>query len=171
MKTNLKITISIVCIIMLHSCGNRIENNVSSREGGIFPAKKANENHFEDTQNFQLFWNGFRKAISSKNAKNITEFISIPFEVKGFEDRDPQFVISDKDSINKVFGKFLSEESIMYHDSIVTHFQLTQKIADIGTYAEYSDYDNNKRIENMEFSRNANGWKLYRVYMNTKKNK
>lgn len=166
----LKLTVVAPALItLLYSCNG---NTTDTKSNVVTDTIKTEQKTVErdtliDSQNFQNFWLGFRKIILSKEPKGIDEVVDIPFEVYGFEDSDPRIKLSDTDSINTVFKKFLSESNVSY-PNINNHFELINNITQLEAFPGYAASENWRRIEQMEFMNKGNGWKLSRVYLDTK---
>ena len=171
MKTYYKINFSIIALLLLCSCKNNSdENKISSQESNEVQLENTKKDTTINSENFQIFWNEFRHLINDTNSASLVEIFQIPFIINGYEDSDPQLKLSDSDSINKIFKDFLKEEMLSY-DSISTHLQLINSLNNLEDFPGYSAYENNRRIENMEFVKNEIGWRLSRIYMNTKEMK
>ena len=162
-------TVITALIILLYSC-NR--NTTETKNNIVADTVKSAQKTVErdtliDSQNFQNFWLGFRKVILSKESKGINEVVDIPFEAYGFEDSDPRIKLSDADSINIVFKKFLSESNVSY-PNINNHLELINNITQLEAFPGYAASENWRRIEQMEFMNDGNGWRLSRIYLDTK---
>jgi len=118
------------------------------------------------SQNFQEFWFAFRKLILLKHSNRPEELFHFPFEVFGFLDNDPKFNLTDIDSINMIFTKFLIETNVTVPNT-KNHYELINSLTKLENFPGYTASENSRRIELMEFTRKTNGWQFSRIYMDT----
>lgn len=167
----LNLTIASVSMAFLCSCNgdtSEKKNNAGTNTDTLTSKQIIVESDtLIDSQNFQNFWLGFKKIILSKESKGINEVIDLPFEIYGFEDSDPRIKLSDVDSVNAVFNRFLLDSNVSY-PNINNHFELIYNITQLEAFPGYAASENWRRIEQMEFRNNGNGWRLSRIYLNTK---
>ncbi|MBK8659402.1 MAG: hypothetical protein IPN22_11185 [Bacteroidetes bacterium] len=165
------LTFASFLMAFLYSCnGDNSEkkNNADTNTDTLTSKQNIVESdNLIDSQNFQEFWLGFRKIVLSKEDKGFKEVVALPFEVYGFEDSDPRIKLSDIDSINLIFKKFLSESNVSY-PNINNHLELINNITQLEVFPGYAASENWRRIEQMEFRNDGNGWLLSRIYLNTK---
>ncbi len=165
----LKLTVAPAIMILLYSCNG---SNTETKKNIVADTIKSVQKIVErdtliDSQNFQSFWLGFRKMVLSKESKGISKVIDLPFEIYGFEDSDPRIKLSNVDSVNVIFKRFLSESNVSYPD-IDNHLELINNITQLEAFPGYAASENWRRIEQMEFRNDGNGWQLSRIYLDTK---
>lgn len=163
----LKLAVILTFIVFLYSCnGNNSEINSNTIVNTIKIEKKIIERDtLIDNPNFQNFWLGFREIVLSKEYKKISEIITLPLEVYGFEDSDPRLNLSDIDSINMIFKVFLSDTHV---NDFPNNYELIKNITNLEEFPGYSASAYLRSVEHMEFKKDGNKWRLSRIYLDTK---
>ncbi len=158
----LKISICTTIFLLFFSCGNNMmqTSELIQTENNL---KDSTKNNME----FREFWRKFRSLIIDSTQVPINQLFKVPFIIKGFEDTDPKITLNDFDSINSIFTTFLHQDNIS-NDSFTSHYQLIKSIVTIENHKEYPSTGKNMSIENMDFNNTKSGWRLCRIYMNTK---
>lgn len=138
---------------------------------GLFSCIDENEKKVyvnKSTSDFKTYWIYFRNNIVYFNNDSVKDLIDVPFEIRGYEDIDPIINVYDKDSAINFLNKFLDVENTTYKN-IKTHREFIRELSHIEIYdTSLTNNITEERIENMEFDKTKNGWKLSRIYMDTK---
>jgi hypothetical protein len=184
MKMFFNVNFLIIVPLLLNACGNKIDNNNSQTIIEEVPTEMVQNNSNLNSENFQEFWSEFRKIIIDTDLIKYETVIQIPFIISGYEDNDPQLKLSNLDSIGKLINTFLIQEGTvnfggtwvvdsisnqqMYVNQIPTHYDFIKQKVNVENHSDYTDGKDWRRMENMVFSKNEEGWKLSLIYMNIK---
>lgn len=130
--------------------------------------KDKKENVFMNSivmEEFQLFWQNFRKNIITSNYKGLKELIEFPVIIEGFIWNYPIIKLS-KEDFNFIFNLFLKNTDVACADNL----KFIKDIENIENVLYLLNIQKDYiRIENMEFKKINSEWKLNLIYMDTKK--
>lgn len=163
----IKIVIGVCLGLLFQSCDNNVVTQNSLNESAAKNTKDLAIDSMKNYGEFQSFWKKYREAIMDSNYTEIKEMTQIPLIIKGYEDNDPIIKINAKSFI-KLFNDFLKEVKVYYKDSTISRIEFIKKLNDPKEYNGYTESKNWRAIENMEFIKTERGWKLSKIYMDTK---
>lgn len=147
--------------LLFQFCSNSELNEVNVQQGPILKSYSLKKEELSANQDdFQLFWNNFRRSISDSDYISLQIMVSDPLTVKGHEDQDPVLKIESKLFVS-FFKYFLGE----FEGERAKFYTQLKNLVDCDTYQARH---NIRQIEDLEFSKTENGWKLSLIYMDTR---
>ena len=114
-------------------------------------------------QSFTLFWEQFITSILTADTNGFIELVADTLEVKGYEDADPILHILhiERHRINYVM-------SFVLHDDNNRVLRWLEQCKDYTKCNFYFYSDNTIRVGDMSFGFTKNGYKLTRIYTDTR---
>jgi hypothetical protein len=118
-------------------------------------------------QEFNVFWSKFRQAVIDNDTAKIKEYTVLPFKTRGPSDDDPIVEVNESSFI-KTFKLFLDNRNGTPEQK--THFEIVKGIVQIEKlrYGPYTLLNNWARVDDLEFKKIGNQWKLYFAFIKLK---
>jgi len=156
----------IIFLQLFVSCTNdQIGDSIDSNATKVIQFNESNseDGNKSDNNDFQKFWNEFRKALIENDEDKIQSMTVFPFETRGEMDSD-SIVKYDKTDFKKVLRAYLLQETYwLNEDQSITQFEEIKRTI----HPNASQVQGNEaRIGNLEFELRDNHWKLVFAYLN-----
>lgn len=167
MKTYLKDFILLIAFTPLICCNS--ESNELNKSPNILYAnqKEMKTDPSIGTVNFFPFWEQFRMAIVNSNYEELKHMTHFPLILQGYEDSDPVLSAND-DSFKEIFEYYLKHQTIYYKDSSFAKMDFFKNLNSLKDFNDYFEKDSVASVEYLNFTRTSDGWKLSKIYLDTK---
>lgn len=156
----------IVFLQLFVSCtNNQIDDTIDSSPTKVIQPQESNsmDGNKSDNNDFQKFWNEFRKALIENDEDKIQSMTVFPFETRGEMDSD-SIVKYNKKDFKKVLRAYLLQETYwLDEDQSITQFEEIKRTINPN---ESQVQGNEARIGNLVFELRDNNWKLVFAYLN-----
>ncbi|MBK9391139.1 MAG: hypothetical protein IPN68_13460 [Bacteroidetes bacterium] len=152
----------ILIAIILISCSFACFNNKEKQTNKV-DSKSILEIELSDI--FQTYWKDFREAVINSDSLKLLTLTNFPLKSHGVMDSDPQILINSK-NFYYYFQICLNEETGM-SINFETNLDFIKKIDKITDYKFYTKNREWQRINQMEFQKINNYWRLTLIYFDT----
>ena len=142
--------------LLFFSCSNR--SDAIKKKENVRDNSKMKEN-----ESFETFWNEFTHSLKSNDTLTLMNLSLPEIEVGTIDDSDRTFSFKDKDVVQIILFEYQNGGYYDYEkDKDVSNIEMIDlPLSELRDYRKDSD---NQRINNFEFSRSKNGWRLIGLY-------
>lgn len=167
MKIRLNIIFLFTAFASLTCCNPESKELNKSADSLYINQREILADNNVDSLKFSSFWEQFRMAIVNSNYEELKRMTRFPLILEGFEDSDPVVKTND-DSFKEIFEYYLDHQTIYYKDSSYAKRDLFWNLTSLTNFKDYFESDSLASVEYLNFTKTGSGWKLSKIYINTK---